>query len=113
MFLKMPYMKGPPMPISYELYCEFAARQETSSQIAKAAGIVCMMCGILFGAYRWLASGDLWPFFVFAGAGVVAALIASIVIGSVGTSPMGNINGSWLKAQKSPRSARADTDQLF
>lgn len=113
MFLKMPHFNGPPMPISYELYLEFAARQETASRIATAVGVVCIISGLLFGAYRWLASDDLWQIFIFTGAGIVVAMFASVGIGILGTSPMSRIYGGWLKAQNSPRSARADTDHLF
>lgn len=113
MFLKMPHFKGPPMPISYELYLEFSARQETVNQIAKAIGIMCMMSGILFGSYRWLASDDLLQIFIFTGAGVVVAMFASVAIGILGSSPMGKIYGTWVKAQKAQEAARADIDHLF
>lgn len=116
MFLKGPQVEGDPMPampVSYELYLELTNAHETNWLIGKAMLIIFVMCGLLFGAYRWLASDQYIQVFGFAGLGFLAGLGGSFLLAMRVPDRIGRLHGAWLKAQKLPRSARASTDDLF
>jgi hypothetical protein len=112
-FLRPPKGADALMPISYELYRKLVDAHETEGRIVKAAAIVCMMSGILFGAYRWLVSDDLLQLFLFAGAGVVAALIGGLVVAMHGARRLGRIYIAWAKQRHLTRSVSPSDDDLF
>jgi hypothetical protein len=112
-FLRPPKGAQALMPISYELYLKLVDAHETEGRIVKAVAIVCMMSGMLFGAYRWLVSDDLLQIFVFSGAGFVAALFGGLAIAVHGAARLGRIYIAWAKAQHLTRSASPGDDDLF
>lgn len=113
MFLRPPKGKEHSVPISNELYLELVDAHETDLRIATVLAFVCIICGLLFGAYRWLAMDDLLQVFLFAGLGFVACQIGNFVMSMRAPLRMGLIYQARLKLSSTNRSKAASTDDLF